>query len=260
MPLIIKTGFVLSSLVFFSCKKKTTDNPPPVIYGVVGIHLHTNINTTEVDSGIVATDASGRKFQLNIAQFYAYNFVFKKTDGSTVTLTNDMYILKTIGTEMYVLGSVPTGNYTSLSFNVGVAPAQNSQNPSSLVMTSPLYTQNPAMWFGSTGQGYMFVNVQGLADTSVSQTSSQSQYQAFSYQLGTNTMLKTISLPSMTAPFSVTANATAGNPALFHLICDYGRLLQGVNLKTANIASPFSNAVIAAQIANNLPGMFHYEM
>ncbi|HXB41107.1 MAG TPA: MbnP family protein [Bacteroidia bacterium] len=256
----VKTIIAISLFAFLSCKKKTTDTPPPVPTGVVGIHLHTDINVTEVDSGKVATDANGRKFQLNTAQFYAYNFILKKTDGSAVTISNGNYILKTIGTEMYVLGTVPAGNYSSISFNVGVDPAYNASNPSTFPSSSPLYTQNPPMWFGSTAQGYMFANIQGLADTSVSQTSTVSQYQSFSYQLGTNAMLKTISLPAMSMPLSVTANTTSGNPALFHVICDYGKLLQGVNFKTQNAATPFGNTAVATQIANNLPGMFHYEM
>jgi hypothetical protein len=253
---LFKITLLFAVLVLTSCKK-TTDTTPPTPTGYIGIHIHTNLDSTEVDSGDVVS-ISGRKAMLSVAQFYAYNFVIRKTDGSSVTL--DKYILKTIGTEMYVLGQLPAGNYNSVSFSVGVGSSYNSLNPSTFASSDPLSPQSPAMWFGSTSQGYIFMNVQGLADTSAAQTAPVSQYQPFSYQLGTAAMLKTVTLPNMDAPLSITTSSSAANPALVHLTCDYAKLLQGINLKTQPAATPFSNSALATQMAGSISGMFSYEM
>ncbi|HTA63642.1 MAG TPA: MbnP family protein, partial [Bacteroidia bacterium] len=194
IEITITTILILSIITFFSCKKKDSTNPtPPTPMGTIGFHLHTNIDTTEADSGVVVVDhVSGKKFQLNIAQFYISGIVAYKTDGTPESISG-AYILKKISQEMYVIGQVPAGNYNKISFNIGVDALTNATNPSS--HTGVLGIQSPAMWFGSTTQGYIFMNVQGYADTTANHTGTANQ--AFAYQLGSNAELKTINMPTM---------------------------------------------------------------
>jgi hypothetical protein len=246
-------------MAFFSCKKDSTTSTttPPTPMGTIAVHLHTNIDTTEVDSGIVVLDnSSGKKFQLNIAQFYMSGVVAHKADGTAEPISN-AYILKTMRQEMYVIGQVPTGNYKSISFNVGIDATTNSTDPSA--HTGVLGVQNPNMWFGWQWQGYIFMNVQGYADTTTTHTGPANQ--PFIYQLGGNTQLKTINMPAMPTNLVVTTSNTNALPAEFHIICDYGVLLNNVNFKTNNTAAtPFnSDSVIVKAISNNIPNMFKYE-
>lgn len=259
IELSIKTILILSVITFFSCKKKDSITPaPPTPMGTIAFHLHTNIDTTEADSGVVVIDhISGKKFQLNVAQFYVSGIVAYKTDGTAEPVSNT-YILKNIDQEEYIIGQVPAGNYSKISFNVGVDAATNVTNPSS--HAGVLGIQNPAMWFGSTWQGYIFMNVQGYADTTATHTGNTNQ--PFAYQLGGNAELKTINMPAMANNLVVTAGNTAALPAEFHIICDYGILLNNVNFKTNNaIATPFnSDSILIKQISNNIPNMFRYEI
>ncbi len=241
----------LCLLTLAGCRKKSqpADQPAPA-NGTLYLHIHTHIDTTEVDSGMVAKDATGRRFELDLAQFYISGITLKKADGSTVSAGN-VYLLKKIAQEQYLVGSVPSGNYLSVTFNVGVDAAANQTTPASHAPTDALYTQNPSMWFGSTTQGYIFMNLQGKADTSALNNGPVNA--PFSYQLGTSSMLKTFTLPDKA--FTV----APGQSQLVHIIADYGKLLQGVNFKTQPTATPFSNAAVAAQISNNIQFMFHYE-
>ena len=250
---------VVCVMFFLSCKKKDSINPtPPTPMGTIALHLHTNIDTTEVDSGIVAIDqVSGKKFQLNVAQFYVSGIVAYKTDGTAESISG-AYILKNISQEMYIIGQVPAGNYSKISFNVGVDAATNATNPSS--HNGALGLQNPTMWFGNTTQGYIFMNIQGYADTTTTHTGNVNQ--PFVYQLGGAVELKTINMPAMANNLVVTVANTSALPAEFHVICDYGILLNNVNFKTKNvIATPFnSDSTIIKQISNNIPNMFRYEI
>ncbi len=239
------------SLAFFlgSCKKDAT--PAPVGMGHFYFHLHSNVYNTELDTTYpVATDANGRQIKLTTAQFYMSAIRLKKSDGTFLDLSGGI-ILKTIPNEEYYIGDVPAGNYTSVSFNIGLGNPVNSTNPSTYPASGILAPQTPSMWFGSTAQGYMFMNVQGLVDTTASNTGAVNF--PISYQLGTPAMLTGINMPAQT--FSV----VAGQNDFIHIICDYGKLLQGVNFKTQSSATPFVNASLAAQIAANIPNMFHYE-
>lgn len=241
-------------MISFSCRKKdSATSTPPTPKGDLYFHLHTNIDTTEADSGVVYHDATGRNFQLNIAQFYLSGIALKKADGSVYNI-GGAYVLKTLSEEVYMVASgVPAGNYSSVSFNVGIDAPTNQTDPSSHT-AGPLAMQNPSMWFGTTSQGYIFVNVQGLADTSTANTGTVNY--PFSYKLGTGSLLRTVNMPMQA--FSVVANQSA----VIHLIADYGKLLEGINFKTQNSATPFGNGAelsTASQIANNIQHMFRYE-
>ena len=255
---IIKLILLISITALFSCKKdNTTTATPPTPMGTVAIHLHTNIDTTEADSGMVVLDnISGKRFQLNVAQFYISGVVAYKADGTPEPISN-AYILKTIQQEMYVIGQVPAGNYNKISFNVGIDANTNSTDPTT--HTGVLGIQNPSMWFGWQWQGYIFMNVQGYADTTATHTGSANKY--FSYQLGGNAQLKTINMPAMATNIAVTTSNTNALPAEFHIICDYGKLLNNVDFKTTNTAAtPYnSDSTIVKSISNNIPNMFRYE-
>lgn len=256
----LKTILLIGTIVFFSCKKdsNTSQTAAPIPMGTIAMHLHTNIDTTEADSGLIVMDnASGKRFQLNVAQFYISGIVAYKTDG-TAELFSNSYILKTINQELYVIGQVPTGNYNKISFNIGIDANTNAINPST--QTGILGLQTPSMWFGNTSKGYIFMNVQGFADTTANHTGAANQ--AFSFQLGGNSQLKTINMPATNNVVVISTFNTNSIPAEFHVICDYGALLNNVNFKTQTSASPFGTTAeqaTAQQIWNNLPNMFRYE-
>jgi hypothetical protein len=247
--IIIISLFALIFISFSACHKKN-DSTPAVPKGLLYFHLHTDIDTNEVDSGVVARDSSGRQFALNVAEFYICNIVLHKSDGSTYSVDGAV-ALKTIAEEEYYIDSVPTGNYTSVSFSVGLNSALNSGTPSSFSSGNVLGTQTPGMWFGA-GQGYIFMNLQGLADTTVAQAGPVNV--PFTYQLGTSSQLVTVTMPQHAA-FGVIAN----QQTFIHMIADYGKALRGVNLGLGT-ATPFnSNAAVTTQIANNIATMFRYE-
>jgi hypothetical protein len=227
-----------------SCKK----DPAPTPMGKYLLHLHTDIDTSEVDPGTVAADATGRHFRLDVAKLLISGLKLKKSDGTYVTVDN-VYILKRIEEEVYEVGQVPAGNYLSVSFNVGVDAAANAKAPGSFTSPNPL--ADATNWFGTTAQGYIFANLQGKADISAGQTGPVDQ--AFNYQLGTSAMLKSVTMPDK--PFTVVAN----QDNFSHLIIDYGIMLQGVDFKTQSTASPDANAAVAQKIDNNIPNMFRYE-
>jgi hypothetical protein len=289
-----------------SCKKKdsTTNNPtPPVTYGVISFHLHTNISSNEdslAANGIgvpiqdsIFTNVPSSKGYVNIkldtAQLYISNIVFHNANGSNATVSGQ-YILKYIGAEgPYIVGSVPTGNYTSVSFNVGLDMMANGMAPGTMSSANQVFPGSsttagitfnvfnpPAtftnsvgdagtiapMWSGtwSASNGYYFVNVSGYADTSLQQTG---KYSHFSYQLSTTTIA--VNLPAQTVANAgqtsvpVTTGNTLSNPAEMHLICDYGQLMKGIT----SFKPPYNttaNAATATAIRNGVANMFHYEI
>lgn len=260
---------VFAAMFFlFSCKKKDTVNTtpdlltPPVPMGTIAFHMHINIGETEADSGLVITNpTTHQKIELDVAQFYMSGIQVYKPDGTAVPV-NNAYLLKTIDNEEYVIGEVPTGNYKSISFHVGIDAATNATAPSS--HTGVLAAQDPPMWFGTTTQGYVFLNIKGKADTSATHNSNANTN--FEYRLGGNSQLKTVQLPSLVESglslLTVTSLNTNALPAQFHVICDFGLLLNGTSFKTNNaIATPFnSDSAAVRAISDNILNIFRYEL
>lgn len=248
---------LLAGMSIMSCKKdsKTEPDTPTPSNGTVMLHLHTNVDTNEVDTyGQVYVIANGRKISVNIAQLYISGIELVKADGSTYSISN-LNVLKVMEAEEYELGSVPSGNYKSIRFNVGLSAATNSTTPASNDST----LNKPGMWFGSTAQpsGFVFVNFQGTIDTSAAANLPASQMQPFKYRIGTNAHLASVSMPNQN--YSVVPNQAS----FIHIVIDYSQLFNGIQLNNASnlmVNSTADNAgPLATQVANNIPSMFSYE-
>ena len=227
--------------------------------GTFLMHLHTNIDTNEVDDpATLYSDASGRHLSISTAQFYVSNVVLTNVNGSTYTI-KDARILKNIDSEQYVLGTAPIGTYSSVTFDVGLDATTNALQPTGFTTTG--YIPNSSMWFGSTTQGFMFMKLQGMADTTTAQTGTN--LVPFSYEIGSSANLKTVTMPtrgsgsySSYQPYIL----TSGGYNYIHIICDYGKLLSVVNFKTQDSTDTYTtNPSLSNTIANNITNMFRYE-
>ncbi|MFI5220903.1 MAG: MbnP family protein [Bacteroidia bacterium] len=255
MNTLINFLLLIIPLVFFGCSKPsdTTLTNTNTGTGTLYFHLHTAIDSTEVAYGDTARNIDGAKIILSLAQFYISGIKLQKQDGSWLAV-NGVYILKKVENEIYLIGNnIPVGNYLTVSFNIGIDSAANAKSPSSYPdSTNVLSPQNPSMWFGSVSQGYIFINLQGAADTSSNKNGTCNV--KFNYKIGSNSLLKNVILPQKS--FSV----SPGQTFYIHLYCDYGKLLQGVNFKTQTLTDTYTNnPALAAQIATNFAGFIYYE-
>ncbi len=258
---ISKTIFFVIFLAFFisifSCKKdsSTTTTTAATPNGTLILHLHTNVDTTEVDNyDSVYTLSSGRKISVHLAQMFISHVQAVKLDGSVVDFSGFSF-LKVMENEAYVIGNIPVGNYKSVNFSVGLDAATNAASP-----TTGSIFNTPAMWFNSTyssSDGYVFVNFQGKIDTTTNANGSVANMQPFTYKIGTNAHLTNINMPEQ--DYTVTANT----PQYVHIIIDYSKLLTGVqlnqnaNLSVANAAA--NSSTVANKISSNIASLFHYE-
>jgi hypothetical protein len=237
----------------FSCTNMKEANP--LATGQLYFHLHTNIDNTEVPGyDSIVSSSSGRKISLDFTQMYISNIRLVRSDGSLYSVANKV-LLKTFWNELYLIGNVPAETYKSVQFTVGFDSITGAKIP----ISSDTVFNHPEMWFWTTAQpqGYIFLNVQGMIDTSTNADGLKTHMVQFTYKIGTSANAKQISLPDEN--FSISSNQTQ----YVHLVINYMKLFEGLDLsKTRNLSveniSDNGNAV-AKQIANNVPGMFSYE-
>lgn len=246
-----------SLLIFNACKKDNSTSTTAVTYGTVLFHLHTNVDTNEVDNyGDMYTMTGGRMISVSNAQLYLSSIQLQKADGSYITVPTSS-ILKVQETEPYTLGNVPTGNYKSVMFNVGLTSAQNLVVPSA---ADTNYQYRPEMWFTipfSASTGYKFINFEGAIDTTASGMGGMAAMAPFRIHIGTNANLKMIMMPDQN--FTITKGAASE----VHMIIDYNKLFHNIDLTVQanrNIITTSDNSSSnAAAVANNIQSMFSYE-
>jgi hypothetical protein len=267
LSLIAITVFI-TTLCTTSCKKKSNSGPTSDS-AVFLFHLHTQIidstiggNTDGYDSNTTGStnpwylDGLNRRIELFVPQFFVTNVILVNANGSTFTMKN-VVVLKGLDSEDYYLGNVPVGTYVSAMFTVGLANADSTVPPSTLFITDGVpYPVESSMW---NGTDYYGMKITGAYDTSAGAT-------------GKNPIPFSFEIPnSLTIPHQVVlptrgtaaANdfpvylATAGSTNYIHILCDYGKLLAAINLRTSNQTSV--NPLIADSLANNLTNMYRYE-
>lgn len=251
MTSTIKTLLIVLTttlLLATGCKKKT-DTPTAMLM----LHIHTNIGTDEVNADSSYLNWAGKAVMLTRAEYYVSGIRLTKTDGSTVNVSGTTLVQW--GREVYTIGNIPTGSYKSISYNVGVQPSDNHKDPAT--GTGDLATQNPLMNYSTTASGYIFLAVAGLVDSNASGTPNK----AFSYQVGTDALLKTVTLGDHSAaPYNAPYVATANGSITIHIVGDYGKLFNNVDMiQNSQTNSTDVNAALGATLAGNIPSMFDYE-
>lgn len=245
-------------LLFTACGKHRDDTTvtPAVDSSTLYIHLHTNLDTNEVeDYNTVYEMESGRKVSAGIAQLYLSHLQLIKTDGSVYDIPG-VIVFKVQETEPYLLGKVPVGDYKSIRFHVGLDDATNG-----LAATANTPLNHSEMWFGAAAQpgGYIYVNFQGKIDTTTNGDGTEAQMQPFMYMLGTSAAYKEVTMPDHTPVF----NFTKDNTQYVHIVIDYAKLFTGVQLNNAAnlmIMNAGANATnLGTAVNSNIPSMFSYE-
>ncbi len=240
---------------FLSCSKTVTT--PPVTYGNVYLQIQNNLGSGLLDTGIVLADPSGRNYKFSSARYYIGGITLKGENGTNVSLGSTTYFLENVGSSAFLAGSVPSGNYISITFSIGIDPVTNQTNPSTYTAGTALAPQNPAMWFGSTTKGYMYLNVQGLVDTTG--TGNGTPTVPFTIQLGQSQNVRTTSINLNSNPSDYFYIYGSQNNTI-NLIADYNAILKNIKysaLSGSCTITPFNaNAGLESTIAGNISSMF----
>ena len=170
------------ALTFSSCKKEGCRNPEAINYdidakkncddcckfetfGRVNIELKHKVGNTVLKLDTMKfVNPFNRKFEVTKLIYYLSNFVFHRADGSSYRTTNVFYIdAADSTTTKLTFGSVPNGQYTSLSFIFGLDEATNVDR--GLIDTTP---NNDMRWPQQMGGGYHYMKLEGryISDSS----------------------------------------------------------------------------------------------
>ena len=234
------------------CNKNNTDTQPQV--GTVDVELEHVVGTTplSLNATTYTNPTSGERFTLSTFNYYVSNIRFQKADGTEYAQPESYYLVKEsdAASKHLALKDVPAGDYTSMSFVVGVDSVRNAAG----AQTGALDVNNSMYW--NWNQGYIFFKMEGNL-----LTSSTYAGKSFLMHVGGSTnpynAVRTVKLPFTDTKLLVRAD----HQPEVHLQVDTLKVLNGpqpIQLSTFMGAhSPSANAV---QVATNYAaGMFSVE-
>jgi len=249
MKSALKLAALFFALVLISpgCKKNSSDT------SLLVFNIQPYFGSDSIVAGKSYRTALGDSISFSRTSFYISEVELINTAGTPVAVPG--YTLVTASTGLNVIvGAVPTGTYKSISFNIGIPADSNHIDPSNYA-SGPLSAQTPAMHFATDAYGYIFMAVEGLADST---NTNLSPNKVFSYHIGADSLYKTVNLPDHSVAPYTAFNANGGQLLIVNLAADFSQLLQGINIPQNPVTNTNDYPVLADTLAAHIPAMFRY--
>lgn len=194
---------VASSLTLSSCDDKDKNKPAPV--GELDIEFDNVVGAQALalNTGTY-TNAAGNTFTVSKFNYYISNIKLTKADGTEWAEPESYHLVEenVAASQSVSLTKIPAGDYTKLTFTIGVDSARNVSG----AQTGALDPNKEMFWTWNTG--YVFTKLEG---TSPQSTSSNN---GLTFHIGgfkaPNNTIRTVSpaLPSGTTALQVRADRT----------------------------------------------------
>lgn len=268
MQLIHKLSIVsiLAIFSFSSCKK---EKPEPVFNDknlaplsiefdniVGGQNLHLNSGSY--------TNAAGENYSITLLQYFVSNIKLSKADGTTYTVPQDSsYFLIKEGDEDFseALVNVPEGDYTSLTFTVGVDSLRSTMDISKRTgVLDPTGGMDDGMYWG-WNSGYIFFKMEGLSSAAPVDGSGQHKFRYHiggfgGYSAPTLNNIKTVTLDLSERGI---AQVRKGKTSNIHLIVDMDKVMSGATTVSIAAYPTVMLGDFSAEIASNYAQMFRHD-
>lgn len=250
----MKSAFIAAAAALFlfsSCKKDSAPEIQTGDTGSVEIEFDNVVGEDDLELGTgTYTNGSDEAYTVTALSYYISNLKLKTADGQEyVVPTDESYFLireNDESTHVIELEDVPSGDYTSFTFTVGI-DAEKAGAPLS-ERTGVLDPSGLALdMYKATSEKYVFLKMEGTSPASTETD------QKFSWEVGDEPKAVTV-----TAPFESSAKVRKDKEHApeVHLFADVAKIFDGSQAIsiTENSIVDFSGA--AASIATNYSGMF----
>lgn len=259
----MKQTFILSTIIviaLFSCKKKDVTYDPNV-KAAIAVQFDNVVGNSDLQLNTGShTNAAGESFKVSLMKYFVSNFKFKKSDGTIYTVPQeDCYFLtdESIPASLKPALQIPEGEYTQVSFVLGVDSLRNTMDVSKRTGNLDVAGVAAGMYW-SWNSGYIFFKLEGNSPAST-QTDNFFKYHIGlfgGYSTPTLNNLKTITI-DLTAKGIL--KAKSGKNPVIRLKTDALKMFNGSS-NVSIAANPVVMAVpYSATVANNYANMFSHD-
>ncbi|TGE29493.1 hypothetical protein E5K02_08575 [Hymenobacter metallicola] len=236
-----------------SCEKESSEPTPTVATtGEVDIELDHVVGANALVLNAATpnyTTPSGDHFSVTTFRYYISNIKLTKEDGTTYVQPNSYYLVDAAkaDSKLLALKDIPTGDYTSLTFTIGVDSARNMSGVQQGALA-------PSDMFWSWDTGYIFMKLEGKSPEAGSG--------AFLFHVGgfkkPNNAIRTVS-PALPAATKILVRADH-SPEV-HVKVDVLKILTGpTTVRFADFPGAHMPGASAVKLADNYAaGMFRID-
>ena len=259
----MKNKFILialSAITLISCKKNDPEYNP-AIKAELSVEFDNVAGSADLQLNTATyTNAVGESLKITKLKYYVSNFILTNADGTIYTVPQDScYFLideSDAATHEPAL-KVPEGEYTSLTFTVGVDSLRNTMDISKRTGVLDPATTAADMYWG-WNSGYIFFKVEG---TSPAITAAGNVFQYHiggfgGYSSPTPNNLKKITL-DLTA--RGTPKVKQNKDTNIHLFVDVLKAFSGTTNMSFATLSMIHSPAPGVPVANNYASMFRHD-
>lgn len=249
-----------------ACKKDTPDTtgnnttvaPLSIEFDNIVGGMNLQLNTGSY------TNKSGETYFINLLQYYISNISVKKADGTVYTVPQDssyFLIKESDAATRFAKVKVPEGEYTSLTFTLGVDSLRSTMDISKRQgVLDVAGGMEDGMYWG-WNSGYIFFKMEGIADAAPLDPSGQHKYRYHiggfgGYSAPTINNLKTITI-DLTA--GGVAKVRTGRESNIHLMVDIAKVFDGGHTLSIAANPTVMFSAYSVNIANNFTGLFRHD-
>lgn len=262
----ITTVMVLccATVLSISCDKNEAGEFGPTDKGAIVLEFDNVVGSQNLQLNGPQTyvNANGDQFNVTLLNYYISNIKLKKSDGSTYTVPQESsyFLIKESDANAHEikLGDIPAGDYTEVTFTVGVDSIRNTMDLSKRTgILDPAANSGDDNMYWSWNSGYIFFKMEGLSPQAPADAAGNKKFRYYIGGFGglnskTINNVKTITRNFGTEKATVRTNIT---PQL-HIVVDVLKAFEGstkvsIAANTTVMFAPFS-----VNIANNYVEMF----
>lgn len=217
----------------------------------------------QLNTGAYKTVA-GDDLSITLLQYFISNIRLTNADGTVYVVPQDssyFLIKENDAASRFAKVQVPEGEYTSISFVLGVDSLRSTMDISQRKgVLDPSGGMEYGMYWG-WNSGYIFFKMEGISPQAPVDPSGQKKFRYHiggfgGYSAPTINNIKTITIDLKAAG---TAKVRGGKTSNVHLMVDVLKMFSGAS--TVSIASnpTVMFSAYSVNIANNFPGMFRHD-
>lgn len=210
------------------------------------------------------TNTSGETFSVSLLQYFISNISVKKADGTVYTVPQDssyFLIKESDVATRFAKVNVPEGEYTSISFVLGVDSLRNTMDISKRTgVLDPSGDMENGMYWG-WNSGYIFLKMEGISPQAPLDPTGLNKFRYHiggfgGYSAPTINNIKTITI-DLTA--GGIAKVRAGRESNVHLMVDIAKIFNGSNTVSIAANSTVMFSAFSVNVANNFASMFRHD-
>lgn len=245
---VVASTLALTSLLLAGCKK---DEPVAATTGEFTLHMTNMVGTAPlVLDATTYQSPNGESYTVNTFRYYISNVVLRKADNSTYAVPNTYFLVDQADatSQDMVMKDVPVGDYTGVTFTIGVDSTRSKAGN----FTGVLSSSKGLLWTMNGGPEFINLEFKGLAPQSYT---GGLLFHVAGYMHSTTNTIRTItrSFPAAGSPMLV----RPGRSPKIHMTADVNKMFGTPYPIRFSSSYSIMGGIPASRLADNIAaGMF----